>query len=269
MPKTNDAVPAPRLALAGTDYARALWEGGALALTWPVLLRAPTGDGGPVLVLPGLGTSDLTTITLRRTLRALGHRTYGWGLGTNIGPSEKILRGMPRRLREIADAHGPVTLIGWSLGGIYARRLAREHPDLVRRVITLGSPFGLTDHAQSNARRVYRLFERWHVEPLTLPLESEDDPMPVPSVAIYSRLDGVVPWQLCRDPDPRAENIEVLGSHLGLGNNLAVLWALADRLAAGPDGAPFRPPAGLRFAYPAAPEPVPDRAPTVRSARSE
>lgn len=247
---TIDTVRAPGAALAGTDYARALWEGGALAWTWPALLRAPSGDGRPVLVLPGLGTSDLTTVVLRRTLRRLGYRVHGWGLGTNIGPSEKILRGMPERLRAIAEQEGPVTLIGWSLGGIFARRLAREHPDLVRQVFTLGSPFRLVDHRQSNARLVYRVFGRWHAADLGLPLEPDGVPLEVPSVAIYSRLDGIVPWQLCRDPAPSAENIEVLGSHLGLGTNLAVLWALADRLARGPGGEPFRPPAFLRLAFP-------------------
>lgn len=256
-----DDVRAPGLALRSTDYARALWEGGALLGSWPMLLRAPAGDGRPVLVLPGLGTSDVTTVPLRRTLGRLGYRVHGWGLGTNIGPSEKIVDGMPRRLRAIAEAEGPVTLIGWSLGGIFARRLAREHPDAVRQVFTLGSPFRLADHRQSNARPVYRAFSRWHVEDLALPLEPEGEALPVPSVAIYSRLDGIVPWQLCADPDPAAENIEVLGSHLGLGVNLAVLWALADRLAHGPAAAPFQPPSGLRFAYPAV-------APTVRSARS-
>ncbi|KXP01408.1 esterase/lipase family protein [Tsukamurella pseudospumae] len=250
---TIETVRAPRRALMTTDYARALGEGGALSWSWPLLLRAPTGDGRPVLVLPGLGTSDLSTVVLRRTLRRLGYRVHGWKLGTNIGPSEKILRGMPERLRAIADAEGPVTLIGWSLGGIYARRLAREHPDLVRQVFTLGSPFRLAHHRQSNTRLVYETFGRWHAERLDLPLEPDGAPLGVPAVAIYSRLDGIVPWQLCRDPAPSAENIEVLGSHLGLGTNLAVLWALADRLATPPDGAPFRPPTALRFAYPRLP----------------
>lgn len=251
---TIDTVRAPRPALLATDYTRALWEGGALAWTWPALLRAPGGDNRPILVLPGLGTSDLSTVALRRTLRRLGYRVHGWRLGTNIGPSEKILRGMPERLREIADAEGPVTLIGWSLGGIFARRLAREHPDLVRQVFTLGSPFRLADHRQSNARLVYNTFGRWHAEQLDLPLEPDGAPLPVPAVAIYSRLDGIVPWQLCRDPAPSAENIEVLGSHLGLGSNLAVLWALADRLATPPGGPAFRAPSALRFAFPRLPE---------------
>ncbi|WP_019202988.1 triacylglycerol lipase [Tsukamurella sp. 1534] len=248
---TVDHVRAPGPALLATDCARAFWEGGALAWTWPALLRAPAGDGRPILVLPGLGTSDATTLPLRRTLRMLGYRVHGWRLGTNIGPSEKILRGMPARLRAIADQEGPVTLIGWSLGGIFARRLARGHPDQVRQVVTLGSPFRLSDHGQSNARLVYEVFGRWHAEELGLPLEPDGAPLPVPSVAIYSRLDGIVPWQLCRDPAPSAENIEVLGSHLGLGANPAVLWALADRLAHGPGGPPFRPPPAFTFAYPA------------------
>ena len=266
MSATNARVRAPGIALAGTDYARALVEGGALACSWPMLLRAPGGDGRPVLVLPGLGTSDITTVTLRRTLRSLGYRVHGWKLGTNIGPTRKIIDGMPARLEAIAEKEGPVTLVGWSLGGIFARRLAREYPDLVRQVITLGSPFGLRDHSQSNAKWLFNRFTRWHVEKLELPLPGEDQPLPVPSVAIYSRLDGVVPWQLCQDPDPASENIEVLGSHLGLGNNLAVLWALADRIARAESGERFSPPRGLRFAYPSV---IPPKlAPTVRSARS-
>jgi pimeloyl-ACP methyl ester carboxylesterase len=269
-------VKAPGPLLAGTDYVRANLEFGALAVAWPALLRAPSSDG-PVLVLPGLGTSDLTTGPLRRTLRGLGHPTHGWGLGMNIGPSERIVTGMRARLDQLAHRYDqPISLVGWSLGGIFARRLARESPDLVRQVITLGSPFKLADHRQTNARLVYKAFSRVHVEELDLPLEHSAGPMPVPSVAMYSRLDGIAPWQVCRDPDPSAENIEVLCSHLGFGHNLPAMWAIADRLATGFDGAgsrpAFVPPTWLRYAFPApsvADAPVaPSLAPTTLSANS-
>ncbi|MFC6010754.1 alpha/beta hydrolase [Nocardia lasii] len=246
-------VRAPGLPLLTTEYARAAGEFGVLAATWPALAAAPTGAGQPVLVLPGLSAVDLHTAPLRLFLRSLGYPVYRWGLGPNIGPTRRILDGMRTRLDEIAETHGePVSVIGWSLGGIFARRLARETPEVVRQVITLGSPIKLARHRQSNARHLYRLFDRWHTQALTLPLEEGEGPLPVPSSALYSRLDGIVAWQVCRDqPGAAAENIEVLCSHLGFPNNLASMWLIADRLSQ-PAGelAPFVPPAWLRFAYP-------------------
>ena len=161
--------------------------------------------------------------------------------------------------------HGrQVNLIGWSLGGIYARTLARRSPQLVRQVVTLGSPFRLTSPNQSRASRAFESFAHLHVEPSQLPFERGTAPVPVPATSIYSRYDGIVAWQACLDtPSPRAENIEVIGSHLGLGHNPWVIWALADRLAQ-PEGswAPFRPPSVLRPFYPrpARPDLPPDAA---------
>ncbi len=265
------SVKPPRRLLAYTEYARASWELGALAYTWPTLLHAPLGDQ-PVLVLPGLGTSGLSTTPLRHTLRALGHSTHSWGLGVNIGPSRRILIGMRAKVDELADQYGqPITLIGWSLGGIFARRLTRENPSLIRQVITLGSPFKLVGHEQSNAAPLYKAFSHRHIEDLDFPLERADGPLPVPAVALYSRLDGAVPWQVCRDPNPTAENIEVLCSHLGFGHSLPALWAVADRLATGFDSsgarAPFVPPAWLRYAYPSTPA-VDNAAPALRRVAS-
>ena len=250
-PAYPDRAPGPLLL--GTDFLRGLAEFGSMSVTWPVLMTAPRGDGHPVLVIPGLGAGDVSTAALRRYLCALGYRAHGWRLGTNIGPTSKISEGVPARLREIYAEEGrPVTVIGWSLGGIFARRLAREQPDMVRQVITLGSPIRIRTHDHSHGKRLYELFERHHVEELALPLEEGLPPLTVPATSIYSRLDGIVSWHACLDhTSEQAENIEVHAAHLGLGYHAAALYAVADRLAQ-PAGEwkPFVPPRWARGAYP-------------------
>src|SRR5215472_18835331 len=134
----------PALLLFLTEPARGLADLAALPLAAPWLARAPRGDGHGVLVLPGLLASDFSTTPLRRFLGWLGYDVHGWELGRNRGPTEAVLDGLPQALRHLsARAGGPVSVVGWSLGGIYARELARDHPGLVRHVITLGSPFAL------------------------------------------------------------------------------------------------------------------------------
>ncbi len=230
---------------------RALLEFGATLSMWPLLQLAPRGDGHPVLVLPGLIASDLSTRVLRRYLRERGYRVHGWGLGRNLGPKQGVEEAMFKRLHELQARYGQkVSVIGWSLGGVYARLLAKHHPEAVRSVITLGSPFAGPARA-TNAWRVYE----WASG------ERADDPaahqrmrgrLTMPATSIYSRTDGVVAWQASIDEQTEtSENIEVVASHLGLGVHPAVLYALADRLAQ-PEGAwkPFDR-SGLRaFAYP-------------------
>src|SRR5436190_18146975 len=131
---------------------RAMFEFGAFAAAMPWLRMAGRGDRHPVLVLPGFTASDVSTEPLRATLIANGYWTHGWRLGANLGPTERIIDGINDRLCEIYERHGrPVSLVGWSLGGIYARDLAREHPDKVRLVVTLGSPFRMTRDDRSAA----------------------------------------------------------------------------------------------------------------------
>ena len=248
-------VKAPRAMMWASDGPRAIGEFATYLGGWPAMLAAPVSDDlQPVLVLPGLGTGDINTTLLRHTLRKLGYPAYGWGLGINIGPSEKITRGFRARLVEVYERHkAPVSIIGWSLGGIYARQLARENPAMVRQLITLGSPIKLERHDQSNARHVYNLLRRFHVTDLELPLEASTPPLPMHTTAFYSRLDGIVAWQACRDnPGLMAENIEVLCSHFGFGHNLPTVWAVADRLSlpAGEPPRPFRAPRWLEYAYP-------------------
>ena len=244
---------APGRPLYLTDPARAVLDFGLLAASAPLLTALPRGDGQPVLVLPGLLLGDGSTRTLRAALRGLGYPTHGWDAGRNVGPTDRAVRGMRARLSQLADRYGrAVSLIGWSLGGIYARQLARHAPDTVRQVITLGSPIRLARHDQTRANHLFHRYSHQHVEHWELPLEHRAAPLPVPASSIYSPLDGIVAWRACLDePSLTAENIAVLGSHFGLVHHPAVLWAVADRLAQ-PAGQwqPFRPPPLFRAAYP-------------------
>jgi hypothetical protein len=243
----------PSAGLYLTEPARGLLDLAALPLAAGWLARAPRGDGHGVLVLPGLLASDMSTGLLRRYVRWLGYDVRGWQLGRNVGPTSTVLNELPRALAGLAaNSGGPVSVIGWSLGGIYARELARDHQELVRDVITLGSPFALTDPGQSHAEGAYQRRSYRHAatgipsrQQLALPIE-------VPSTAVYSRLDGIVSWQTCIEPETaRHQNVEVRCGHLGFGVDPATLWIIADRLAAPPgERRPFRPPALLRALYP-------------------
>jgi pimeloyl-ACP methyl ester carboxylesterase len=226
----------------------------ALPLAAPWLSFAPRGDGHGVLVLPGLLASDASTAVLRRFLRRLGYDVRGWDLGRNLGPTHQVLDELPRALSALAGhTGGRVSLIGWSLGGIYARELARKHPDQVRQVITLASPFALTDPRQSHADGAYRRRSYLHAAGGKVPTrEQVAQPIGVPSTAAYSRRDGIVSWQACIEPETALhENVEVRCAHLGFGVDPATLWLIADRLAVRP-GRPrgFRPPSALRPLYP-------------------
>jgi pimeloyl-ACP methyl ester carboxylesterase len=226
----------------------------ALPLAAPWLATAPRGDGHGVLVLPGLLATATSTVPLRRFLGWLGYDVRGWDLGRNRGPTEAVLAGLPRALLAHARRTSrPVSLIGWSLGGIYARELARLHPRRVRQVITLGSPFALKDSRQSHAHGPYQRLSHLHADGVRVPTrEQTARPIDVPSTSVYSRWDGIVAWQACVEPEtPLHENVEVRCSHLGFGVDPATLWLIADRLAV-PHGqnCPFRPPPLLGALYP-------------------
>jgi hypothetical protein len=248
-----------------TEGPRAMVELGLFLGTGPLRLALPRGDGHPVLVLPGLGGSDVSTRALRGALRRLGYPVHGWRLGRNIGPTQRAVTGMRGLLDELTEEHGrKVSLVGWSLGGIYARELARQSPGQVRQVITLGSPFRIARAEQSRASWLFARYSHLHVDSYTLPLEHGGPPLRVPTTSVYSRYDGIVAWQACLNPPSRrSENIAVYGSHLGLGHNPAVVWAVADRLAQ-PEGEwrTFQPPTLLHHLFP-----EPDRATEPRPRR--
>ena len=156
-----------------------------------------------MLVLPGLGGADSSTAPLRWFLGLLGYRSIGWGLGQNLGFGRRVTDGLDELLTANRE-QGPVSVIGWSLGGLHAVDLARRRPDAVRSLITLGSPLA------------------GHVRP----------PASIPTTSIYSRTDAIVPWRSSvLTAGGRHENVEVRGSHLGLGHNPAVIVVVADRLA--------------------------------------
>lgn len=246
----------PPWPLFATDLGRAVAGVGLTAVGRALLRAAPSGDGHPVLVLPGLGADDRSTGVLRRVLRERGYRVHGWRLGFNLGPTEQVVEGLPRRVDELRDRYGTrVSVVGWSLGGVYARSVARQRPDSVRQVITLGSPIRLTHPAQTRASAFYLRHSHRHVPHDRLPPpEVTQPPLPVPATSVYSRWDGIVSWRACLEqPGIRRENVAVVGSHFGLGRHPAALWVVADRLAQ-PEGEwrPFRAPPPLRALFPSA-----------------
>lgn len=224
----------PSMLLAMSEPQRALYELSSLPFAAPLLRCAPHGDGHPVMVLPGFVTSDRSTAILRRYLDRLGYDAYGWALGRNLGPRAIGWEGerLIERLHDIFDDQ-KVSLVGWSLGGVMARELARRHPEMIRQIITLGSPF-TGDPRASNVSEAYESLTGDRIDSLYLRerLAESRKPPPVPSTAIFTKGDGVVSWRNCIEPpSDHTDNIEVRGSHCGLGVNPAVLYAVADRLA--------------------------------------
>src|SRR5262249_19160867 len=158
-----------------------------------------------------------STTLLRQFAQWLGYAVQGWKLGRNLGPTDAVLDELPRMLAELADrTGGPASVIGWSLGGIYARELARQRPGQVRPVITLGSPFTITDPRQSRADAVYQRSSHLHATRVRLPSRAQvAQPIGVPSTALYSRRDGIVSWQTCIEPESALhQNVEVRCGHL-------------------------------------------------------
>jgi pimeloyl-ACP methyl ester carboxylesterase len=232
----HDHHPAPGALLIALEF-RAPWELWSVLPSWPALMRAPAGDGHPVIVFPGLSASDGSTLPLRAYLQNLGYDMSGWNQGYNFGPRAGILETAKQQVLDTCDAAGEaVSLVGWSLGGIYARELAKALPQCVRSVITLGTPFA-GSHKSTNA---WRLYELTSGRDITREVEQFDLPQapPVPTTSVFSRTDGVVAWpasiQAASKTNPHTENIEVYASHVGLGLNPSAWWVLADRLAQQP-----------------------------------
>ena len=229
---------APPLPLLLVEGQRALLEGLTLRPSAGLLRRASKGDGHPVLVLPGFTAGDGSTRALRRYLSQLGYGAHPWLQGRNLGLRGDLAERLSERVVELNERYGRrLSLVGWSLGGIYARELAKRLPDRIRHVVTLGSPFADAGRA-SNASRLYALFAgRPPDHDQSEFLDSLRQPPGSPSTSIYTRSDGVVHWRACLEPDTdHTENIEVPGSHCGLGVNPLVLYLVADRLAQ-PEGA--------------------------------
>jgi pimeloyl-ACP methyl ester carboxylesterase len=219
--------------------ARAPVEFASSILLRGLLRFSPRGDGHAVLVLPGLAATDVSTAPLRRYLTSLGYRAEGWGLGRNTGPHRDgerfaTIEAIEQRLRTLKrESKGKVTLIGWSLGGVFAREVAKRQPKLVRQVITLASPFAGSARA-SNAATVYRILSGDAPPREGAAYPGLDIPPPVPTTSIYTRTDGVVAWRACRhaaDAGAQVDDVEVAASHMGIGVNPLAWWVVADRLA--------------------------------------
>jgi pimeloyl-ACP methyl ester carboxylesterase len=210
---------------------RAPWEFGAALAAFPLLRRAPRGDGHAVVVFPGLAASDMSTLPLRAFLAERGYKPHGWQLRFNLGPRKGVFERSLERVRKLARSTGrKVSLVGWSLGGLYAREIAKVARDDVRCVITLGTPF--TGNPRAN--NVWRIYDLACGEGLddADQLRRVREAPPVPTTSVFSRSDGIVAWRCCvQTRAPLAESVEVTASHIGMGMNPAAWYAIADRLA--------------------------------------
>lgn len=238
----------PALAYAFAELPRALFELACLVPGHAILARAPEGDGHPVMTLPGYRSDDGAMRAMRRYLKRWGYDPYPWGLGTNLGVGYQRLDYEARLLEKIdriVDRRGePVSLVGWSQGGVIAREIAKRRPELVRQIFTLGSPIADAPEATT----LFRIFRRTSSEEIDSELMSflreVSTPLPdVRCICIYSASDGIVSPDIARDlVSPNVENIRVNSSHLGMAVNPTVLYVIADRLAQPEDDwKPFNP----------------------------
>ncbi len=239
---------------------RAFLEMALLPALYPVLRKAPRGDGHPVLLVPGFTAGDTTLVGLSVFLRSRGYHVESWGLGQNTGFKLKFSRALEQKVRYLHHRHGArVSLVGWSLGGVYAFYAAHNAPECVRSVVSLGSPMRFSPQ-QLEVPLLVKAIYRYLAHPMgpvahlaNVRAKVLRAPPPVPSTCIFSMTDGVVPPEAARiddSDDDEHENIWVPGSHVGLGFNAVVMWILADRLAQ-PEGRwkPFDPQGWAGSAY--------------------
>jgi hypothetical protein len=235
-----DAGGGPHRALMFLEVPRVAGEYAASRAVDLVAPRRPSGEGRPVLVIPGFRATDAMTGRLRGHLRRHDFRVHGWGQGSNLGLTDRLIDGLVQRFEETRKRYDePVSLVGWSFGGVLARWLAHTYPGDVRQVVCLGSPW----RAEGERTRATAMFERSRrrhgisdrARPMVELLRS---PLPVPVTAVYSKTDGIVPWRGCVvDPSarPPAENVVVPSSHVGMVANPLVLDVVVDRLCQDPD----------------------------------
>lgn len=191
----------------------------SLLRNYPRLRDLPGGNGETIVLVPGLLADDSSLLVLRWFLRSLGYQAVGWGMGFNLGDVELIAEKLRPRLLAIAQAaQSKITLIGWSLGGLLSREFAREHPDLVEQVITMGTPV-MGGARYTVAARYYRHILGFDLDDMEEQLRDRDlVPLKVPVCALYSRRDGIVSWQACIDSrHHHIEHVEVDTTHLGFG----------------------------------------------------
>ncbi len=210
----------PALSLLATEPARAVLEALQALARWRTAPE-PLGEGRTVVLFPGLGTDGATLWPLRRHLERAGYRALDWGQGLNSGPKGDVDEWLDRLAESLHERVAPsreVSLVGWSLGGFYARELAKRWPDRVQHVITIGTPFaGSVD--DTHVGWLFRLLNGRRAQEHAALRERLAEPPPVPTVSLYSRRDGIVAWQACTHDRawPLARDIEVQASHIGMG----------------------------------------------------
>ena len=230
---TPNHIARPNIGMLGMEPLRAVLEFARLQFI-PSAPQATPGDGHAVVLFPGLGTDRHYMKPLARHCERLGYVAYDWGRGRNVGPKGPVgpwIGHLAKEMEAMLSRHPDATFIGWSLGGIYARELAKAMPGRVRQVITLGSPFSRINDS-TNVGWLYELLTGSSTRISRDFARSLRTPPPVPNTSIYSRSDGVVAWKACvGDAYANSENIEVASSHLGLVWHPEVFRIVADRLA--------------------------------------
>jgi pimeloyl-ACP methyl ester carboxylesterase len=214
---------------------RAWFELASFAALRRAMSQLPKGDGHPVLFLPGFLAGDRSTRPMRNLFAELGYEPHGWGMGQNLRFNEHREREMADLLARIHQRAGrTVSIVGWSLGGVFARELAKMHPDKVRGVISLGSPI-TNERGYSSARHLFEAINGRETRPQAAGRYAKlDEAPPVPTTSIFTKTDGIVHWHGSRQragDHPHTENIVVPASHVGLGVNPLVMVAIADRLS--------------------------------------
>jgi pimeloyl-ACP methyl ester carboxylesterase len=212
-----------------------LGELGTFAATLSSAFRAPL-ELAPavkprvVILLPGFGTHPLRMRYMARTLERAGHKVKRWGLGFNLGPSPANFALLEERVRQVRERYGQdVVLVGWSLGGIFARELAKRNPEHVAKVVTMGSPFSGTPYS-NNAWRIYQLVTGHSVEQPPIEAQVAEKP-PIETVALWSPRDGVVsPRSACGWPGERDRARPLRCTHLGFANSEEAIRAVAEEL---------------------------------------
>ena len=222
-----------------SEIPRAMVESVSLGLMSPYLLNLPKGDGHPVIVIPGFTVSDSETYLLRQFLTSRNYKVHGLNMGRNVGPMAGIEKRLTQRVKNLSETYGEkVSLVGWSLGGLFARYVAHQASEHIRTVISLGSPIGVNREFQGTSP-IIELLGKAVVSSNLIDIVDDESlhhwnrTPPVPTTAIYTKADGIVHWKIAIDPldHEQTENIQVFGSHSGLTHNPLVFKLLANRLA--------------------------------------
>jgi len=225
----------PSLFLFLTEGMRGVWDRIRSWIFRRNFKKLATGDGHPVFVIPGLLSNDLMTKPLRTLLERVGYTVYGWELGINLADFDDV-KILDKTLNTIYEKHNQkVSIIGWSLGGLYARKICADNLDKVRQIITLGSPFRSLD-AQGAAMTTLKILYRSNEIPI--PAEHKEwaeklkDPLAIKTSSLYSKKDGIVPWMLCRESieDELHQNHEIVSSHTGMVYNIQAIKIILNKL---------------------------------------